>query len=130
MPKKTETPALESFRAEQIIQAAQDTKAEDIQLYDLENQSPIADYVVICSGRSQAHVRGIVDNIEDALRKADVRCSAVEGYSEGSWILMDYSLVIVHVFHPETRTYYDLEELLKGHPTRHIPSEDAKASQA
>jgi ribosome-associated protein len=106
----------ERERIERIIAAAQETKAEEILLFDMQSRSPITDFVMICSGRSQAHVRGISDQIEQSLREAGVRCLSVEGYQEGSWVLMDYGLVIIHVFHPETRVYYDLESLLKSYP--------------
>ena len=106
-----------------MVEAARSTRAEDIIVYDMERRSSITDYVLICSGRSQAHVRGIADNIEQSLREAGLRCSSVEGYQEGSWVLLDYGMVIVHVFHPETRTYYDLESLLAGYPSEKHPSE-------
>ena len=103
-------------QVEKMVEAAQETKAEDLFLYDMQNRSTITDFVLICSGRSQAHVRGIADKIEAKLKKAGVRCSSVEGYQEGSWVLLDYGIAIVHVFHPETRAYYDLESLLESFP--------------
>ncbi len=103
----------EKEQINRIVAAAHETKAEDILLFDMENRSSITDYVLICSGRSQGHVRGIADKIEETLREAGVRCTSMEGYQEGSWVLLDYGLMIVHVFHPETRLYYDLEELFK-----------------
>ena len=109
-------------QVEKIVEAAQETKAEDLLLYDMQKRSTITDFVLICSGRSQAHVRGISDKIEETLKKAGVRCSSVEGYQEGSWVLLDYGIAIVHVFHPETRAYYDLESLLEVFPhTRPLP---------
>jgi len=103
-------------RVLQIVGFAQDTKAEDILVFDMEQRSAITDYVVVCSGRSQAHVRGIGERIESGLRERGIRCSSEEGEQEGSWLLLDYDFVIVHVFHPETRAYYDLESLLAGFP--------------
>ncbi len=103
-------------RVNLAIAAALETKAEDVLLFDLENRSPLTDYVLVCSGRSQAHVRGIAENIEKALREAGIRCQSLEGLQEGSWVLMDYDVVFVHIFHPETRAYYNLESLLKGNP--------------
>ncbi len=117
----------ERERVARIIQAAQETKAEDILVFDMDSRSPITDYVLVCSGRSQAHVRGISDMIEQSLREDGVRCGAVEGYQEGSWVLMDYGVVIVHVFHPETRTYYDLESLFESFPRQSHPPEAARA---
>jgi len=109
---------------QRVIQAAQETKALGIVLFDMDHRSPFTDYVIICSGRSQAHVRGIADNIESALRDAGVKLSALEGQQEGSWVLMDFDTVIVHVFHPETRTYYNIEELLSGYPRQDFASDD------
>jgi ribosome-associated protein len=109
-------------RVQQIVVAAQDTKAEDIIVFDMERRSPITDYVLVCSGRSQAHVRGISERIEAGLRETGARCSSREGVQEGSWVLLDYDVVIVHVFHPETRSYYDLESLLSGYPSLRFAS--------
>jgi len=103
-------------RVDLAIRAMEDTKAEDIMVFDMENRSSITDWVVICSGRSQAHVRGIVDRVEKDLKEAEHRCTTIEGYQEGSWTLMDFDVMLVHVFHPETRVYYDLEGLLKDYP--------------
>lgn len=118
--------------AERIVRAAQETKAEDIRLYDLRNRSSITDYVIICSGRSQAHVRGIADKIEQALRLAGARPFTIEGQQEGSWALMDYNVAIVHIFHPETRAFYDLDGLLEEHPCRRYdtPEVDAPLREA
>lgn len=104
-------------RVQQIVGFAQDTKAGDIVVFDMEQRSAITDYVVVCSGRSQAHVRGIGERIETGLRERGIRCACAEGVQEGSWLLLDYDVVIVHVFHPETRAYYDLESLLAGFPS-------------
>ena len=111
--------------AERIVRAAQETKAEDILLYDMQQRSAITDYIVVCSGRSQAHVRGVADNIEQKLKKAGVRSISMEGHSEGSWVLIDFDVVIVHVFHPETRAYYDLEALLESYPCQRYASGEA-----
>ncbi len=113
--------------AEHIVNAARETKAEDILLYDMQNRSAITDYVVICSGRSQAHVRGVADQIDLALKKRGVRSRSIEGHGEGSWVLLDFDVVIVHVFHPETRGYYDLEGLLQSYPCERF---DASAEAA
>ena len=118
-------PMKEKERAEKAIQAIGEAKGEDILLFDMENRSSITDYVLICTGRSQAHVRGIADRVEHAFRLAGVRPLTVEGHQEGSWILMDYDMLLVHVFHPETRAYYDLEGLLQGFPSQRF-SDDAE----
>ena len=118
----------EQERVEKALHAIGETKAEDVVLFDMENRSPITDFVLICTGRSQAHVRGIADRIEEAFRLAGVRPSSVEGLQEGSWVLMDYGVLLVHVFHPETRAYYDLEGLLQNFPSQRF-FEDAEGSE-
>ena len=117
----------EKERVEKALHAIGETRGEDVLLFDMENRSSITDFVLICTGRSQAHVRGIADRIEQEFRLAGVRPSSVEGHQEGSWILMDYDLLLVHVFHPETRAFYDLEELLRGFPCQRL-SEDAEGA--
>ena len=119
----------EKERVEKALHAIGETKGEDVLLFDMENRSSITDFVLICTGRSQAHVRGIADRIEQEFRLVGVRPSSVEGHQEGSWILMDYDVLLVHVFHPETRAYYDLEDLLRGVPSQRF-SEDADGSRA
>ena len=114
----------ERERVELVVKAARETKAEDLVLFDMEQRSPLTDYVLVCSGRSQAHVRGITDRIEEAMRNAGFRSHSTEGYAEGSWVLMDFDVLLVHVFHPETRAYYDLEGLLQDFPSeRFEPAE-------
>lgn len=103
-------------RVDLAIRAVEDTKGQDVMVFDMDNRSSITDWVLVCSGRSQAHVRGIADRVEKDLKEMGVRCSTMEGYQEGSWILMDFDVFLVHVFHPETRAYYDLEDLLKDFP--------------
>lgn len=111
----------ERQRLEHVLQAVQEIKGEDIVIYDMEERSPLADYVLICSGRSQAHVRGISERISELMKAAGAPAASMEGFSEGSWVLLDFDLVLVHVFHPETRAYYDLDGLLAEHyPARHV----------
>ena len=109
-------------RVELVITAARDTKAEEMLLFDMDQRSTLTDFVLICSGRSQAHVRGITDRVDEAMRKAGYRALSTEGYAEGSWVLIDYDVLLVHVFHPETRAYYDLEGLLQDFPSERIES--------
>ena len=106
----------EKEKAQALIQAAQAVKAEEIVLFDMQGQSSFTDYILICQGRSQGHVKGIADRIKETLNESTVKPLSIEGYSEGSWVLMDYDEVIVHIFHPETRTYYNLEEIHKSSP--------------
>lgn len=94
-----------------IKEACEDKKAEDIVILDIRKMSSISDYFVIASGNSDRHVRAIADNVLDVLEANKVKCYHKEGLQESKWILLDFSDVMVHVFYPETRNFYNLERL-------------------
>ena len=95
-----------------IVELAFDRKAEDIVSLDLRAMSGFADYFLICSGRSDRQCRAIHDAIHLGMKsELGLLPSRVEGVAEGRWILMDYLDVVVHVFTPETRERYRLEQL-------------------
>jgi ribosome-associated protein len=98
-------------RAVKAANAAADKKAEDILILDLKKISLIADYFIICSGRSTTQVQAIADNIEESLAKTGNNSLRREGYHQAQWILLDFGDVIVHVFLEEVRRFYDLERL-------------------
>ena len=101
--------------AERIFELLQDSKAEEIVLIDVRDSSNLADYVFICEGRSHLHCRGIAENVMFCLKlQGDIHLG-IEGESEGNWVLLDYGNIILHVFHPEIRKYYNLEELYAPH---------------
>jgi ribosome-associated protein len=93
------------------VRAALDKKAADVVVLDLRNTSAFTDFFVLCSGTSQRQVKAIADAVEESLRAAKVRPAHVEGYDRADWILMDFFTFIVHVFTPQTRTFYALERL-------------------
>jgi ribosome-associated protein len=91
---------------------ADNKKAEDIAVLDVRKVSSVTDYFVIASGTSHPHLRAIVEEISSKLRdEHDLRPSRLEGSTSGSWVVLDYFDVIVHVMHSETRKHYDLEGL-------------------
>ena len=94
-----------------IIEAVSEKKAKDTEILQLTGLTIMTDYFVICSGESTTQVRTIVDHVEEQLRKAGIKPSGIEGYSNSRWVLMDYGDVIVHVFEEETRQYYEIEKL-------------------
>jgi len=69
------------------------------------------DYFIICSGQSSRHVQGIASFIEESLAKEGIYPLGIEGFTQGSWILMDYNEVIIHIFYKPIREFYDLEGL-------------------
>jgi len=86
-------------------------KGEDIHLLDIYENSILADYFVICSGTSTRMVKALVNDVEDEVKKEFGLNSRVEGEAMAGWILADYGVVIVHIFSPDRRDYYSLEEL-------------------
>ena len=89
-------------------------KAEDITTIDLTGKSSIGDYMVVASGRSQRHVGAVADNVVEQVEAAGVRNVRVEGMRQCDWVLIDAGDVIVHVFKPETRAFYNLEKMWGG----------------
>ena len=103
-----------------IADLAADRKALDIVQLDLRGMIGYADYFVICSGRTDRQTRAIHDAIHEGLKARGVLPRRVEGVSEARWILMDYLDVVVHVFTPETREYYRLEQLWGEAPIHEV----------
>ena len=93
------------------VKALEDKKGEDIRIIDISNVSVLADYFIIANGTNTNQVQALVDNVQDELYKAGVEAKQVEGYNTASWILMDFSDIIVHVFSQEDRLFYDLERI-------------------
>jgi ribosome-associated protein len=116
-PRKAQKPGKDrNERARQvaiaIARAGLDTKASHVEVIDVRGKVDYADYVVVMSGRSDRQVGALARNVQEHLEtKEKVRCLGIEGMPQGSWVLMDYGDVIVHVFHEDTRGYYDLEAL-------------------
>jgi len=101
-------------RRDAITAAAEDKKANYITALDLRGKTLIADFFLICSGTSNIHIRSIADGIMEALEKQGLRQRRIEGYSEATWVLLDYGDVIVHVMSEEQRDFYGLEKLWTG----------------
>jgi len=100
-----------------IANAAAEKKARGIVRLDIRQKSSIADFFVICEGDTDRQVRAITDSIVEACQMKGVRPLRTAGYEEGSWVVLDYASVIVHVFLPGERSYYDLESLWKAPAT-------------
>lgn len=95
-----------------LVDTVLDKKASDIIILDLREQSVLTDYFLLCNGDSNRQINAIADAVqEDAKQKADVIIMNKEGNPNSGWILLDFGDLIVHVFSPEKRAYYDLEGL-------------------
>jgi len=91
--------------------AAVDKKAWDTVVIDVRDKTSIADYFVVCEGETDRQVRAIADGMVEAAKVKELRPLAVDGYDDATWILIDFDSVLVHVFLPGERSYYDLESL-------------------
>lgn len=94
-----------------VLKSLDDDKAEDIVQIDLRGRSDVADYMVICSGRSSRQVAAISEKLADRLKQEMQHAVRMEGKETGDWVLIDAGDVIVHVFRPEVREFYRLEEM-------------------
>lgn len=97
--------------AKKAARILDDKKGNHINLVKIEEISSLADYFVIASGNSNTHVRALADEVEEQLKKEGIVPAGVEGYRSDSWVLLDYSCVVVHVFTPDAREFYDLDRL-------------------
>jgi ribosome-associated protein len=94
-----------------ILTSLEDSKAEDIVTIDIAGKSALADYMIVASGRSQRHVSAIAEHIDRDLSQAGGRIARIEGVPHCDWVLLDASDVIVHIFRPEVRSFYNLEKM-------------------
>ncbi|MEO6028715.1 MAG: ribosome silencing factor [Candidatus Binatia bacterium] len=108
-------------RALECARAALDKKAVDLVVLDVGALTSIADYLVICTGKSDRQVQAIAQAIETELREQGERPIAIEGMSRGQWVLLDCADVIVHVFYKPVREFYDLERLWEHAPRVQLP---------
>ena len=98
------------------VHAAIEKKAEDPLILDVRELCSFTDYFVIISGRSTRHVQGLAEAIEAELRSKRLSTSKSEGLQEGTWVLLDFNDVVVHIFYSESRKFYDIEGLWHDAP--------------
>ncbi len=103
-------------RVQICVQAALDTKAEDLVVLDVQGIASFTDYFIIMSGRSTRHVQGLAEALEAAMRSKRISSAKAEGIQEGMWVLLDFGDVVVHIFYHEQRSFYDLEGLWHDAP--------------
>ena len=107
---------------EAAVRAAEDKKADDIVVLDLRKAAGFTDYFVICSAHNARQIHAISDAITEALADQGSKPAHVEGYNRSEWVLLDFFDFVVHVFTPETRSFYDLERLWGNAETVHVQS--------
>ena len=104
-------PAASLHLAQRAAALCLDAKANDVLLLDIKSVSDVSDCFVIASGTSDTHVRGVADHVVQQLGAEGMRVHHVEGLPQGRWVLLDFVDVVVHIFHPRLREFYQLERL-------------------
>lgn len=112
IPKSTERGADAAARAlHAVLVSLEDSKAEDIVTINIAGKSALGDYMVVVSGRSNRHVLAIADHLMSDLKDEGLGNARVEGLEGGDWVLLDTGDIIVHVFRPEIREFYNIEKM-------------------
>lgn len=94
-----------------LLHVLDDKKAIDIIAMDVADKTIVADWFVICSGASVLQVKAICDEVLDKYEEIGLTLRRKEGYTEGRWIVLDFGYVLLHIFYPEEREYYNIERL-------------------
>ena len=94
-----------------VLTSLNDGKAIDIDLYDVKKLTSMSDYILIASGRSRRQVSALADKLIQTVKENKFETLGVEGKNEGEWVLVDLGDIIVHIMHPSSREYYQLEKL-------------------
>ena len=123
-----DAPSLENATALEVaetIAAVLDAKkGKDVKIIHVEEKTVIAEYFVLCTGNSSTQVKGLVGEVEYQLERRGVKPYNIEGKDNNSWILMDYSNIIVHVFSREAREFYNLDKLYGDSSSMSVSTED------
>ncbi|MBR4949560.1 MAG: ribosome silencing factor [Clostridia bacterium] len=93
------------------VEALEEVKGEDIKVIKIDELTVLADYFIIATGNSTTQIKALADRVDQQLSLKGIEPYHREGFSSGSWILLDYNSVVIHIFHPETRDFYNLEKL-------------------
>ena len=94
-----------------VLTSLNDGKAIDVDLYDVKKLTSMSDYILIASGRSRRQVNALADKLIQNVKENKFETLGVEGKTEGEWVLVDLGDIIVHIMHPSSREYYQLEKL-------------------
>ncbi len=126
-PRLRSDPALEHALA--AARTALDNRGQDIMVLDMRELTPMFDYFVVATGTSRRQLHAMSDEIDRVLEgELGQRRLGIEGYQESRWILLDYGDVVIHLFDPDTRAYYALEELWAHAPRVPFPASDTSAA--
>jgi ribosome-associated protein len=114
MPRRLVIESLE--KAKHIREIMRNKKAQDMVIIDVRGESTITDFYVIASGMSSPHLKALFGDIKHQLKQEKIQCYRSSGMSDAGWMVVDYVDVIVHIFSPEAREFYDIESLWEEAP--------------
>ena len=112
----------------QIAEAAEERRAQELTVLDMRGLMTICDYFVICSGRSRLHVDAIAEEIDETMSELGIEPRHVEGIPDSSWVILDYLDVVVHIFEPEARSFYNLEGLWHDAARIEVPAHEGSSA--
>ena len=109
--------------SQNLIQALEDDKAEDLTVIDLTGKSSLSDIMIIASGRSARHVSAIADHLSKTVKEKTGRSPKIEGLPNADWVLIDLGDIIIHLFRPEVRAFYNLEKIWADDGQPRVPTD-------
>lgn len=119
-PTKAPASKLPKELLDLILTSLDDDKAEDIVLIDLTGKTIMADAMVVATGRSARHVSSIAEHVQDKLKAAGFGSRPIEGLATGDWVLVDAGDVVIHIFRPEVRVFYNIEAMWQSGPAEQV----------
>jgi len=99
-----------------ILEALDEKKAVDVLTLDVSHQTQMMDFLVVCTGTSNIHIRALADGVLETMKQVGIKGVRAEGYNEARWVLLDYGDVVLHIFSPDDREFYRLEEFWRAAP--------------
>ena len=110
-------------RSDSLIACLEDDKAEDLTVIDLTGKSSLADVMILASGRSTRHVSSLADSISKRVKETSGQPPKIEGLPNADWVLIDLGDIIIHLFRPEVRNFYNLEKIWADDSSSHISND-------
>ncbi len=111
-----------------IAEAAEDRRARELTILDMRGLMTICDYFVICNGRSRRHVDAIAQEVDEQMSDLGIEPRHIEGIPDASWVIIDYLDVVLHVFEPEARSFYNLEGLWHDAARVEVPATEGSST--
>lgn len=121
-----ETKEVLKEQVQKLMEVLSNKKALDVVGIYIADRTIIADWMIVCSGRVSAQVKALCDEVEKKAQEYGLVAKRTEGYNEGRWIVIDFSSILIHIFHPEEREYYNIERLWVDDPRNVITISDDK----